>query len=349
MSALSFLVVGTPRSGTTLTQRLCCELPGVAMPPETHFLHRFAPRLLARRRFPLSRNEVAAEVADFGHLPTSEGLRVDLARVLDLVGRRCENLLDLFSAVVVSLCPPAARYGEKTPEHLLWWRPLTDADPDLRLVGVVRDPRAVAASHRAVPWGIEDSAVLAEEWALDQRQLRAAARHLGPGRCLILRYEDVVADPDTARRQLGGLLAVRPGGPKAAAPDGIVHGWEWWKAGALRDVTTDRTAAWRETLPPGDASVVEEVAGAEMAAFGYLDHPPERGRQAGPEIRERLAARLHRIRRLTPLAFPAPSPAAALSGAGSSPVGGGSSGGGGAGGGGGSSGGGGGSSAVRGD
>ncbi|WP_173063840.1 sulfotransferase family protein [Phytohabitans houttuyneae] len=304
MGALSFLVVGTPRSGTTLTQRLCCELPGVAMPPETHFLHRYAPRLLARRRFPLTRREVARELEDFRDLPTSDGLRLDPRRVLDQVGRRCDTLLDLFAAVVVALCPPAARYGEKTPEHLLWWRPLTRADPGLRVIGVVRDPRAVAASHRAVPWGIEDPAVLAEEWALDQRQLLAAARQLGPGRCLVLRYEDVVADPGAARRRLGGLLAVPAGGQAAAAPpDGIVHDWEWWKSGALRAVTTERTAAWREVLPERDAGVVAEVAGPEMVAFGYLDHPPARRRTAGAEVRGRLSARMRRVRRLAPLAF----------------------------------------------
>ncbi|MDQ7904971.1 sulfotransferase [Phytohabitans sp. ZYX-F-186] len=317
MSALSFLVVGTPRSGTTLTQRLCCELPGVAMPPETHFLHRYAPRLLARRRFPLSRGEVERELEDFRHLPTSAGLRLDTGEVLDLVGRRCDTLLDLFAAVVVALCPPAARYGEKTPEHLLWWRPLAEADPRLRLVGVVRDPRAVAVSHRSVPWGIEDATVLAEEWALDQRQLRAAARHLGPGRCLLLRYEDVVADPDGARERLAELLAVRPGGPAAAPPPaGIVHGWEWWKSSALQAVTTERTAAWREVLPPADIAAIEEVAGAEMAAYGYLDRPPARRRRAGTEVRDRLSARLYRVRRLAPLAFGRPAPRATPRGAG---------------------------------
>lgn len=271
------------------------------MPPETHFLHRYAPRLLARRRFPLTRGEVERELEDFRHLPTSDGLRLDTGRVLDQLGGRCDTLLDMFAAVVVALCPPAARYGEKTPEHLLWWRPLVRADPSLRLVGVVRDPRAVAASHRSVPWGIGDPAVLAEEWALDQRELRAAARHLGPVRCLVLRYEDVVADPDAARRQLGGLLAVPPGGPAAVPPEWIVHGWEWWKSSALEAVTPDRAAAWREALPAGDASVIAEVAGPEMAAFGYLDHPPAGRRRAGADVRERLSARLRRIRRLAPL------------------------------------------------
>jgi len=41
-----FLIVGSARSGTTLVQRLACELPGVAMPPETHFFDIFLRRLL---------------------------------------------------------------------------------------------------------------------------------------------------------------------------------------------------------------------------------------------------------------------------------------------------------------
>lgn len=207
---LSFLVVGTPRSGTTVTQRLCCELPDVAMPPETHFLHLFAPGLLARRRFPLTWPEVRDELSRFEALPTSAGLRLDRARMFELLGPRCDRLIDLFSALVVALCSPCsltARYGEKTPEHLLWWRAMTSADPALKIVGVVRDPRAVAASHRAVPWGIRDPGELAEEWAFDQRSLRAARHRLGPRRCLVVRYEDLVAGPAASRAR----LADRPG------------------------------------------------------------------------------------------------------------------------------------------
>lgn len=41
LPAPAFLIVGTPRSGTTLVQRLASELPGVAIPPETHFFSLF--------------------------------------------------------------------------------------------------------------------------------------------------------------------------------------------------------------------------------------------------------------------------------------------------------------------
>ncbi|HEY6796554.1 MAG TPA: sulfotransferase [Kineosporiaceae bacterium] len=339
MIDLSFLLVGTPRSGTTLLQRLCCELPGVAMPPETHFLQLFAPDLLTRVRFPLGPDEVVHELARFGTLPTSTGLDPDPDRVLALLGGRCDHLLDLFAAVVVALCPgagSAVRYGEKTPEHLLWWRAVTTARPRTRIVGVVRDPRSVAASHRAVPWGTQDAAELAEEWALDQAHLRLAARALGPGRCLVLRYEDVVTDPGAARARLAAFLEAAPpvdgpgpagpGAPVGGRPGHIVHDWEWWKARALQPVTATRLHLWREALPAGDVATVERVAGRQMAAFGYL--PAEPARAAGGEVlrcakarptdgataavRGRLAARLARVRGCEEVMLLSPSTASPL-------------------------------------
>ncbi|GAA1809155.1 sulfotransferase [Planosporangium flavigriseum] len=322
MGQLRFLLVGTARSGTTLTQRICCELPGVAMPPETHLLQLLAPDLLTRRRFPLAAGEVVDELLRFEALPTSTGLKLDHERVLDLVGPRCDSLFALFEAVVVALCPPqpdGSVYGEKTPEHLLWWRAMTAANEALRVVGVVRDPRAVAASHRAVPWGIRDAAELAEEWAFDQRQLAGARRRLGPRRCLILRYEDLVAAPDAARARLGRFLGVPV--PDEPVPDepvpdesvnpsqgivsqgivsqGIVGSWEWWKSRALQPVTTDRTEAWREGLSSAEAAVVVAVAAPEMARFGYLTGTDRRRSRTGPgdRVRDRLAARLRRMRK----------------------------------------------------
>jgi hypothetical protein len=293
---LDFLIVGTPRSGTTLVQRLASELPGVAVPPETHFFWRFLPPLLDRRRFPLHRAALADEVRAFTAMDTSRGLRLDVDRVVDRLGGSCRSPLGLFLAIVAELAGPAAAVGEKTPEHLAWWRPLTRALPRLQLVAVVRDPRAVAGSHARVPWGIRSPVHLGEQWRIDQREVLRARRTLGHDRVLVLRYEDVVADPDAARERLAAFLAP-PSPPPAADPSGgdpIVLPWEWWKHRALEPVTDRRVAAWRESLEPGEAADVAACCRGAMRRLGYP--APSRVEAAGRMVRWAPGRHLGRVR-----------------------------------------------------
>jgi hypothetical protein len=136
------MVVGSARSGTTLVQRLACELPGVAMPPETHFFDMFAEGLLRRGRPPFGPARIADEVAAWASLPELRDVDIDpRAVVLNLDGH-CAGVADLFDGIVRTLVGDAACYGEKTPNHLYWWRPLSGAFPSLKFVAVVRDPRA---------------------------------------------------------------------------------------------------------------------------------------------------------------------------------------------------------------
>lgn len=338
-------MVGTPRSGTTLVQRLACELPGVRMPPETHFFERFAGELLARARFPLAGAAIAAEVGRFLSLPTSHGLDVDAAAVVGRLGGTCDGPWDLFAALVACLAQPLpspaeparsahpgdsppVTLGEKTPGHVLWWRAATRAAPDLRLVCTVRDPRAVVASNLAAPWAGEAAGCWGEDahlhfaqvWATHQQQVMAAARTLGPG-CLVLRYEDVVTDPNGARQALGRLLAL-PAGPghhaaehpgagpghhtaeqPATVPDapapvagissGIVLPWESWKAAAVGPVDPARAWRWRSSLSDRQAAEVAAVCRRSMGAFGY---PPPSAATAAATLLRLGPTRLRHLR-----------------------------------------------------
>lgn len=265
-----FLIVGTPRSGTTLVQRLAAELPSVRVPPETHLFSEFVPELLTRRHLPLSGPVLRLELDRYAARPYMRDVRVDVDDVFERLGGHCSSTIDLFSAVVAHLTDDAPIAGEKTPGHLLWWRPLAERLPELRIVAVVRDPRAVAASFQRLGWG-GHPVLTGQRWSYDVRRLLDAVSTL-PSRVLLLRYEDVVAHPDEARRRLARLLGITDTSSARSEPDlstALFAPWETWKIGAVEPIDRRRATAWKEDLPPAAQRAVAAVCRREMVALGY--------------------------------------------------------------------------------
>ena len=262
----AFVIVGTPRSGTTLLQRLASELRDVAVPPETHFFSLFIDE--HRPRFPLHGAALADALAEYTAIEqvAATGLRPSdiAARLTD--PEHVDRPVELFAAVVRALAEDKPIVGEKTPSHLLWWRPLTTALPHLKVVGVIRDPRAVVASNLAVEWGMRSVGALAGRWLEDERLLADAAAALGPARFRLFRYEDVVADPESARERMAAFLGVEPAPGQAGE---IATPRETWKARATSAVTADRVASWTEELGPVRATAVAALCRVGMARHGY--------------------------------------------------------------------------------
>lgn len=274
---VSFLIVGTPRSGTTLVQRLVCELPQVAMPPETHFFSLFA-RHLVRVHFPLSGAGLARELRTFASLEKSRDLNLDVDAVVADMGGYCARPTEMFSAIVRHLSGCARVYGEKSTENLQWWKPITRSMPELKIIIIVRDPRAVVASIMEA-WpprtrrGVDPHVLRAEWWVSDQRQAIALRNELGLERTLLLRYEDVVSDPELARRRLIAFLDLPPGGGSLHGSDNdvrrIVLPRETWKRRTFDPVTAARVSVWRETLTHDQAATIAAICKREMEIMGY--------------------------------------------------------------------------------
>lgn len=268
---VNFLIVGTARSGTTLVQRLACELPNVHVPPETRFFEAFASRRLRKVRFPLTGEPLRREVTLYRRLPSSRGLDLDVDEVIERLDGHCDNYPQLFHTLVATLARAGdgAIIGEKTPIHLQWWRPIMRAMPDLRIVAVVRDPRSVVASYLQV-WKSSHLSVAAR-WRSDQQSLIAARQTLG-NQLLVLRYEDIVHDPASARGQLRTFFGITESGPastRAVSPEKITVAWEWWKSRVTQPVTTARVSAWQDVLTAKQASEVLSVCRRPASLFGY--------------------------------------------------------------------------------
>jgi hypothetical protein len=287
---IDLLIAGTPRSGTTLLQRLATGLEGVTVPPETHLLSMRGLPCLRHRAFPLAENELVEELEVFRSLPTSEGLELDVARVVAILGGSCRSLWDLFAAVTRALAGSAGLVGEKTPEHLHWWRPLSRVWPSLRFVLVVRDPRAVVASNLDVPFGMDSVNLLARRWRADEAEIAAAASELPGERCLVVRYEDVVGDADAVRDELSSFVGRRSTGAAdlsrpAATPLHLPR--EWWKRRAMEPIDTGRKDFWRERLSDRDVALVESLCELPMRRNGYC---PESRAEPHLSLGDRLRA-----------------------------------------------------------
>lgn len=265
-------VVGCPRSGTTLLQRLLGQHARVAIAPETHFVRRFWAE---RRRYGDLRDDqrYAALLSDVVDIPAWPELGVDAAEFRHAAWRGPRNYADIFGLLLQLFADhhEATTVGEKTPNHVLAMPTLAAFFPRARFVHIVRDPRAVVDSWRTVPWSTGSVVGDAEVW----RRYARSARHIatrGFPPLHQVRYEDLVTDPQGELRRIGDFLGLSLAGP-AEEPSrrqpAVDIEREPWKARALQQVAEDRATRWVTSLSSLAVKEVEATVAPLLEAYGY--------------------------------------------------------------------------------
>lgn len=270
-----FFLVGCPRSGTTLLQQMLDAHPRVAVAPETFFVNRQWARReewgdlsddAALDRW-LDQFVASDEFSDTKLTP--DDFRRD-ARLAD------RNWPGQFAALLEAFrrSRGADAVGEKTPNHLFAMRQLEDWFPGCRFVHIVRDPRAVTASWRHVPWTTRLRVGDADVW----RQYAAAARRTPPrsqGSLFTVHYEALVASPEKVLRDVCAFLALDFDTAMLRHHEqeivGVDLAREPWKQAAAGPVSGEATGRWREELSAAEVRDIEAVAWNEMRRLGY--HP----------------------------------------------------------------------------
>ncbi|MCB0993861.1 MAG: sulfotransferase [Acidimicrobiales bacterium] len=287
-AALTF-IVGAPRSGTTLVQRLL--EPVLAIGPETHYIRRF---WLRRRRYGSLSNDSGWErlLRDIAATPEFGDSDISVEQ-LRRANRTHRDVLEHWIR-----CHAAGRgqvrAGEKTPNHALAIGLLATWYPDARFVHVVRDPRDVATSTASTPWSTGSRSGDANVWRQYVRAVRRSTAN-ERGRVHTVFYEALTTDPE---RVLGPMCAfldldVDPTMVDLASrpPSGLDVGREPWKASTLSAPTTASVGRWLVELAPSDVAAVEAVTASEMTRWGYEPATTPRARlRAGVPSLPQLAA-----------------------------------------------------------
>jgi hypothetical protein len=286
-----FFLVGNDRSGTTML-RLILDRGAVAIPPESMFL------------------------VDFAGVRRSSGLddpgaaRDFLRRVWDHPRVRLWNLPAEPPELPAGLSNEEAyrfaveapfrayarangkeRWADKTPLYLAHLDELDAVWPEARFVVLVRDGRDVALSLMGVPFGPNNVWAAARFWADGVRRGEKAARRW-PERVLTLRYEDVVADPDTQVRKLCEFVGLPFAEDMLAIErtdaSKVLKDQAGWFTNVWAGINPSAVGKWRTAMSPRQQRVFASIAGPELERMGY-----EGGRPAASIGASAEAYRVH--------------------------------------------------------
>lgn len=287
MGSGGIVVLGHPRSGTTLLRRLLDAHPAFAVPGETHLLG-------AAARF-LAADETAAGT-DMGVLAGLAFAGFEEAEVLARLRALCFGFLE-----EQARRQGKPRWGEKTAFDIFEAEAIERLCGDaVHYVGIVRHPLDVAVSCKefcdaagtfpAVLHGYlqrwpQWTEAFVHSWLDAAERLMALGRRQ-PGRCLLLRYEDLVEEPAGV---MADLLAFVGADSDTAFLEGALQRRENLGFSDHKNVASDQVhrfsvERWRG-LPQAQIARLAPLLEERLRDFGY---PPV---EAGAPVRREEARR----------------------------------------------------------
>ncbi|BCS31977.1 hypothetical protein TBR22_A11810 [Luteitalea sp. TBR-22] len=296
MSATGYegiVVLGVPRSGTTLLRRLLRAHPDIACPPETNLLSA-ASRFLEEQRF-------------------AGGLSVGVVPGLHFAGFAEAVVLDRLREFVFEFWRDIAaregkrRWAEKTAVDIFHLDAIERLCGDrCRYVAIVRHPLDVVCSLKELGDKMESHLpelfefvrrrpetyeAFAEAWAAGNRRLLAFA-DAHPGWVVRVRYEDLTADPRTTLATIFDFLGESTDVDAVlsrAFSDGESVGLGDWKTYASHEVSAGSVGRHR-TLSPWTIERLSPLVDDVMERLGY--EPIRRKGSPGDDQRRQELARL---------------------------------------------------------
>lgn len=270
------IVVGLPRSGSSFLSHVLSALPEWYVFDDMYMYQQV--KTLGHEG-PLSDAEVRALLA---YLGWSVRARIqyedaffkpdctweDVDRMVEAVAKSLEGRNVLWPVLLeewltrLALHHGRSRWGYKTPQDFLHMHRLAECIEGVRFVFIMRDPRRMMASLKYVREADGDPRqyhplAYTFYWRMAWRALQDyQARGSAP--LHVVRFEELVKDPDGVARQLGDFL----GTPFDGRVEVLGH-------------NTSFAGGQRKDLTPTEVWICERIAGPEMRAAGYL---PEAGR-----------------------------------------------------------------------
>jgi len=272
-----FLVLGQPRSGTTLVAQCLNGHPDLVVPDETDVVVPLA-FLVDRIEDPDVGRELAATlVTRSRRFAGSFGPYLTEAQATEAIRSAPWTLRGVLAALYDAVAEAGGGHlsGDKSPNDLKFTRILLTADlfgEDLPVIHVVRDVRDVMASFQDLGWAQGVPEGLVRFWVANNLMVQANVPRRGSP-YLLVRYEDVVADPEGQFRAMCDLLGVDfdPGMLDDERRFQQFPGHEaiGQHARTYEPISAARVGTHREAFDTATVDRITTLAREGLQAFGY--------------------------------------------------------------------------------
>jgi hypothetical protein len=289
------VVLGVSRSGTTLLKEMLDAHPDLAIPSESYFV----PQLWSRHGERPGADAFLDDVERLARIREWGLTREDVASRLPERPSFPEAVGAIYRAYAAAR--GKRRFGDKTPSYMQRLPLLEHAFPGARYVHLIRDGRDAGLSfldmrrrptfNWARPRGLGS---FAAQWRREVEAARRFGREGVAGRYMEVRYEDLVAGPERALREVCAFLGL-DFAPAMLEYHRHLDPERMPDHSGLAEPPRSGSRRWREQMSSGDAELFEAIGGGLLADLGYARaHPsPSVGaRLRAHVVRAALAARI---------------------------------------------------------
>jgi len=295
-------IVGCPRSGTTLLQRMVNAHPRIAITPETHWIPRFTKKRWGVTREGRVTPQLIAKLLEH---PGFVALSIGREELVKLIGTDESITYSSFVSRIFDVFGKGQGkplVGDKTPGYVRRIKTLHVLWPKARFVHLIRDGRDVYLSMANRPMeqlkeGVFDSwvehpvATAALWWELNVRCGREAGKTLGAELYCEIRYESLTANPREECAKVCSFLGVQYDDSMLRFYEGRIGtkgepGKPDWRP------ITSGVRDWRSQMPGADIEQFEAAAGEFLEELAYprsVPHPRSDYLETASKIRDRLA------------------------------------------------------------
>jgi sulfotransferase family protein len=263
-------IVGCQRSGSTMLGAMLGAHPDIVCIPEGQFVVELMPesghsavvdpadvidRIARHWRFRIWEFELEGRRPAAGEIASTYRAAIEwlIRRYGESVGRRTARI-----------------WVDQQPGHVLHVWKLLQHFPDAKVVHVVRDGRAVAASVMPLDWGPNEIYSAARYWQQRLAYGYAAGAALGPERMLHVRYEDIIGQTEPTMQRIA-IFAGVDFVPAMLSATGLKLPRFTHHQHQLIGTPPqpDRVESWRRTLSRRQIEIFEAMVGDLLPLLGY--------------------------------------------------------------------------------